>query len=245
MEKNLSKALVYLIPAPLHENGGASIPLYLLDAVKNCEVFFVENERTARRYLKQLWKDIIIDDYQWITIHKVENQVKQQFKHAVQKGKKIGIISEAGCPGIADPGQVLVDTAHRLGATVKPLVGPSAVLLALMGSGLNGQQFQFLGYLPIDVQPRIKKLKSLEEESARKNCTQVFIETPYRNNRLLETILKTCRPQTMLSIACNLTGQDEYIATRAVKDWQQDLPDLHKQPAIFSLLAFSEERGSR
>ncbi len=245
MEKAANKSIVYLIPSLLHEAAGNTIPFSILEAVQQCEIFFVENERSARRYLKQLWKDMVIDDYTWVTMHKVEKQVKQQFKHAVEKGKIIGIISEAGCPGVADPGQILIETAHQLGALVKPLVGPNAILLALMASGLNGQQFQFTGYLPIDIPQRMKRIKALEEESARKNCTQLFIETPYRNNRLLETILKTCQPDTLLSIACSLTGPDEFIATRPIKNWKRDVPDLHKKPAIFSLLAVPAASGAR
>ncbi|HEX4956552.1 MAG TPA: SAM-dependent methyltransferase, partial [Lacibacter sp.] len=142
-------ALVYLIPAPLEDEHTEPIPAYVLTAIKECAVFFAENERTARRYFKKLDKAIVIDDYEWHTIHKAEQEVKQTFIHAVQQNKTIGIISEAGCPGIADPGQVLVEAAHELGATVKPLVGPSSILLALMASGMNGQQFSFAGYLPV------------------------------------------------------------------------------------------------
>ena len=229
---------LYLIPCYLDPESLAPLPAYILDAVKACQVFFVENERSARRYLKALWKEMVIDDYEWHTIHKAEEEVVAVFRHRLKEGKTIGLISEAGCPGIADPGQILTEAAHRAGATVHPLVGPSSILLALMGSGLNGQQFRFCGYLPVDAGGRAKALRDLEAESARLNCTQIFIETPYRNNQLLETLLATCRPGTRLCIAANLTGPGEYIKTRTVGEWKGGkLPELHKVPAIFCLLS--------
>lgn len=228
---------VYLIPAFIDEENLQTIPLYVLDAIKECNVFFVENERSARRFLKQMWKEMIIDNYEWHSIHKAELEVRESFKKALQRGMTIGIISEAGCPGVADPGQLLVDTAHQLGAPVKPLVGPSSILLALMASGMNGQQFQFTGYLPIDSAQRIKALKDLETESTKKLCTQLFIETPYRNNQLVEVICKTCHPNTRLCIAADITGQNEYIKTKSIAEWKKILPDINKRPAIFLLYA--------
>jgi 16S rRNA (cytidine1402-2'-O)-methyltransferase len=212
---------LYLIPCWLEEQVTAPLPAYLLEAVKACQVFFVENERSARRYLKVLWKDMPIDAYEWYPIHKAEEEVKTIFRAKLMEGKTIGIISEAGCPGIADPGQILTDAAHAAGATVKPLVGPSSILLALMGSGLNGQQFRFTGYLPVDNAARTKALKDLEAESQRLHCTMIFIETPYRNNQLLAAILGACRPQTRLCIAANLTGPSEYIRTMPIAQWKQ------------------------
>lgn len=229
-------ATVFLIPAPLEEESLQAVPAYVLDAIKQCTVLFAENERTARRYLKKLDKAIVIDDYEWYTIHKAENEVKQAFIQQIKAGKNIGIISEAGCPGIADPGQVLIEAAHVHGAIIKPLVGPSSILLALMGSGMNGQQFAFVGYLPIDEQQRKKKLLQLEEYSAKQQSTQVFIETPYRNNQLLETILKTCKPSTRVCVAANLTAANELIVTKTVADWKKEKPELHKQPVIFCLM---------
>jgi len=228
---------VYLIPTALDDENLQVIPAYILDAVKDCQAFFTENERTARRFLKKIWKEMVIDDYAWFTIHKAEQEVTDAFRQLLREEKNIGIISEAGCPGIADPGQLLVAAAHEAGATVRPLVGPSSILLALMASGLNGQQFQFVGYLPIDMAERVKALKELELDSKRKNCTQVFIETPYRNNPLLETIIKTCQPNTRLCIAANLTGASETVRTMRIMDWRKKMPDLHKQPAIFCLLS--------
>lgn len=233
----MKKPVVYLIPTLLHAEAIESLPVYILKAIQNCEVFYVENERSARRFMKLLWKEMVIDDYTWVTIHKAEKEVQQQFENHLRQGKNIGILSEAGCPGIADPGQILVKKAHQMNATIKPLVGPASILLALMGSGLNGQKFQFNGYLPIDNHKRVEKIREYEAESSLKNCTQIFIETPYRNNKLLESLARTCKPTTLISIAVNLTAPDEIITTRSAKDWKSNLPDIHKLPAIFSMLA--------
>jgi 16S rRNA (cytidine1402-2'-O)-methyltransferase len=229
-------ASVYLIPTVLAEGAMHCLPPYLLDAIKGCQVFFAENERTARRYFKSLWKEMVIDAYEWHTI-KGDAEITTAFIRCLQEGKTIGIVSEAGCPGVADPGQDLVQLAQQHGATVKPLVGPNALLLALMGSGLNGQQFQFVGYLPIETGERIKTIKAMEAESAAKNCTQIFIETPYRNNQLLETLVKTCRPQTRICIAADLTAATEMVHTKTAQQWKAALPQLHKRPAIFLLLS--------
>jgi 16S rRNA (cytidine1402-2'-O)-methyltransferase len=234
---------VFLIPSLLDENGVEAMPLYILDAIKKCQVLFVENERTARRYLKQLWKarrpgeQIIIDDYEWFAIAKAEEEVQNIFRSRLKERKNIGIISEAGCPGIADPGQLLVATAQEMNASIQPLVGPSSILLALMASGLNGQQFQFVGYLPIENLQRTKAIKELEAESLKRNCTQLFIETPYRNNQLTEALLKTCSSSTKLCIAVTLTGTNEWIRTKTIADWKKEKIDIHKRPALFLLHA--------
>jgi 16S rRNA (cytidine1402-2'-O)-methyltransferase len=233
-----SQSTIYLIPSVLHETATETIPAYVKDAVSQCQVFFVENERTARRFLKSIWKEMVIDNYTWVLIDKTNNVATlTAFNKQLKENKTIGIISEAGCPGIADPGQLLTDAAHAAGATVKPLVGPSSILLALMASGMNGQQFQFVGYLPIDTAQRRESIKELEAESARKNCTQVFIETPYRNNQLLETLIKTGKPTTKLCIATDITAPAEYIHTKTLAQWKANVPDLHKRPTIFCLLA--------
>lgn len=231
------KGTVYLVPSLLDENGIDAIPPYIIAAVKDCEVFFVENERTARRYLKQIWKEMVIDDYEWHTIHKAEEQVQGIFKQKLEQGKNIGIISEAGCPGVADPGQLLVAAAQQMNAEVKPLVGPSSILLALMASGMNGQQFRFVGYLPIDNLERIKAIKELEADSQKKNSTQIFIETPYRNNQLMEALLKNCKSSSKLCIACDLTGSTEWIKTKTIADWTKEELNIHKRPVVFLLLA--------
>lgn len=227
-------ATVYLIPSLLAEEGLNAIPSYITETIKNCQVFFVENERTTRRYFKQLWKEMIIDDYEWHTISDTP-QLSATFRQKLQENKIIGIISEAGCPGVADPGQALISIAQQTNAVIKPLVGPNAILLALMASGMNGQQFKFYGYLPIDNQQRIKVIKELEAESAKKDCTQIFIETPYRNNQLIEALLKNCSTVTKLCIAVDITGKNESIKTKTVIDWQKNVPDIHKRPAIFLL----------
>jgi 16S rRNA (cytidine1402-2'-O)-methyltransferase len=233
----MSAGKVYLIPTVLYEDALETIPAYLLDAVKDCSVFFVENEKTARRFLKKLWREMVIDDYQWFAIHKAEDAVKSKFLQALKAGKHIGIISEAGCPGVADPGQVLVEAAQQADAMVKPLVGPSSILLALMASGMNGQCFQFHGYLPIDSLERKKKIRELEADSQKRHCTQLFIETPYRNNPLIKDILDSCREETRLCIAVDITAPSETIRTRSVKQWKQQIPDMHKRLAIFLLQA--------
>jgi len=226
---------LYLIPSFLDEEGMDAIPAYVVAAVKQCQVFFVENERSARRFLKAMWREMPIDQYEWFAIHKAEEQVREIFLQKISESKTIGIISEAGCPGVADPGQILVEAAQRAGITVRPLVGPNAILLALMASGMNGQQFQFVGYLPIDAQARIKRIRELEAESAKTQATQIFIETPYRNRQLIEAMVKTCRPQTRLCIAVDLTGKGESIRTHSILEWKTKIPDIDKHPAVFLL----------
>jgi 16S rRNA (cytidine1402-2'-O)-methyltransferase len=235
-------ATVYLIPSLLSEEGLNAIPPYVVDAIKNCQVFFVENERTTRRYFKQLWKEMVIDDYEWHVVSDTSgmsdaSKASDIFRKKLKENKTIGIVSEAGCPGVADPGQALVAIAQEMNVAVQPLVGPNSILLALMASGMNGQQFHFSGYLPIDNLQRIKAIKDLESESAKKNCTQIFIETPYRNNQLIEAILKNCQPSTRLCIAVDITGKEEWIKTRTIAGWQKETPNIHKRPAIFLLYA--------
>ena len=185
---------------------------------------------------------MVIDDYEWFVADKTTIKLPAtgaSFRDKLKEGKNIGIISEAGCPGVADPGQQLIAIAHASGATVKPLVGPNSILLALMASGMNGQLFTFVGYLPIDNTEKIKAIREMENESAKKNCTQIFMETPYRNNQMLESLVKACKPSTRLCIAANITGSKEFIHTQSIEQWKKKLPDLHKQPAIFCLLSSS------
>lgn len=228
--------MIYLIPSFLSENAIETIPGYVIMAVKKCPVIFAENERTARRFLKAMDKEIVIDDFEWHTIHKAEQECVNVFKQKIKEGENIAIISEAGCPGIADPGQILVYEAQKLNIEIKPLVGPSSILLALMASGFNGQHFSFLGYLPIDHTDRIKKIKQIEEESSKRKCTQIFIETPYRNNKLFETILLICNSSTQLCIAAELTSANEFIKTKSIADWKKEKIDLNKKPVIFLLM---------
>jgi 16S rRNA (cytidine1402-2'-O)-methyltransferase len=227
--------MIYLIPSFLADDAVETIPPYVLHAIQNCKVIFAENERTARRFLKSMSKEIVIDDFEWFTIHKSEQEQINTFRQKIKEEKNIALISEAGCPGVADPGQILVREAQRMNVVIKPLVGPSAILMALMASGLNGQHFCFEGYLPIDNFERNKKIKSLEEESFKKYCTQIFIETPYRNNKLFETVLQNCKPLTQLCIASELTSPKEWIKTKTIAEWRIEKPNLHKKPVIFLL----------
>ncbi|MEO6905958.1 MAG: SAM-dependent methyltransferase [Ginsengibacter sp.] len=231
--------MIYLVPSFLSENSVETIPGYVISSVKNCQVIFAENERTARRFLKAMDKEIVIDNFEWFAIHKAEKEQITVFIQKIKEGKNIAIISEAGCPGIADPGQIFVFEAQKLNVEIKPLVGPCSILLALMASGFNGQHFCFLGYLPIDNLEKNKKIKQIEEESAKKKCTQIFIETPYRNNKMLETILLNCNPSTQLCIAAELTSENEFIKTKTVADWKKETIDLHKKPVIFLLMGNS------
>ena len=227
--------MIYLIPTFLSENAIETIPNYVLNAVKDCSVIFAENERTARRFLKVMDREIVIDHFEWFAIHKVEAEQIKVFKQKINEGKNIAIISEAGCPGVADPGQILVNEAQKLNQEIKPLVGPNSILLALMASGLNGQNFCFHGYLPIDNFERIKRIKELEEESVKKNCTQIFIETPFRNNKIIETILQNCKPSTQFCVASELTSSNEWIKTKTIAEWRKEKIDLHKKPVIYLL----------
>ena len=208
---------------------------------KRCQVFFTENDRTARRFFKKIWKEMVIDDYEWHSIHEITQEVISIFKKAIQEKKTVGILSEAGCPGIADPGQELVAIAQEMDATVRPLVGPNSILLALMASGMNGQNFHFHGYLPIKEPERTKTLRNLEDESRKSNSTQIFIETPYRNNQLVESMTKALHPSTLLSIAVDITSQNEWIKTKTIAQWKSKLPDIHKRPAIFCMLSSSKQ----
>jgi 16S rRNA (cytidine1402-2'-O)-methyltransferase len=226
---------VYLLPMLLHEEGFDSMPSDVLTWIQQCDAFFVENEKTARRYFKKLWKEMIIDDYTWHAIHKVENEQIHAFSQLLKQGKNIGILSEAGCAGIADPGQILVAAAQELGAIVKPYTGPSSLLLALMGSGMNGQNFHFHGYLPIDALERKKKIQALEADIKQTGVTQLFIETPYRNNQLFEAITQNCHPNTKLCVAMELTGPNEWIKTQSVANWKNSKPELHKKLVVFLL----------
>jgi 16S rRNA (cytidine1402-2'-O)-methyltransferase len=226
---------LFLIPVPLADEAAAkSFTPYLTDTINSLKEFIVENEKTARRFLKEAGlktpqSELTIHDY---GKHNRELGSGDFFK-GLQNGKDVGLMSEAGCPGVADPGAEIVEKAHRMGIKVAPLVGPSSILLALMASGFNGQSFTFHGYLPIDKILRSKKIKELEGISERSDQTQLFIETPFRNNSLLEEILKTAHPKTRLCIACDLTAGTEFVQTKIIAEWQKKVPELHKRPAIF------------
>jgi 16S rRNA (cytidine1402-2'-O)-methyltransferase len=232
---------VYLVPTVLSADALFSIPAYVTAIVQQLSVFYVENERTARRYLKSLDRNINIDNLQLLLMNENQPPDLAIAKKLLLEGKDIGILSEAGCPAIADPGHLVVQVAHSIDARVIPMIGPNSMLLALMGSGMNGQNFQFVGYLPIKPPERTKMIRELEQESEKKKQTQLFIETPYRNNQLLKDILDNCKDYTQVCIAADVTATTEYIKTKTVKEWKKQLPDLHKRPAIFLLYAGGKE----
>lgn len=229
----METATLYLIPVPITEEGLSSIPEEVKILTSSIKYFFVENTRTARRYLKRLNKDADIDAIAFSEINQHQEPDLSLLREWVQQKHAIGVMSEAGCPGIADPGSLIAAEAHRLGAIVKPLTGPSSILLALMASGFSGQYFRFNGYLPVKEPQRSKTIKELELICRQKNETQIFIETPYRNNQLLQDILKHCHPQTRLCIAANITSAHEMISTKTLAEWKKQIPDLHKQTVIF------------
>lgn len=235
----MSFGTLYLIPVPLSENAdGATFTLFAKQVIHVVDEYIVENTKTARRFLKLAGTPIPQDK---LILHDYGKHARQKsdislFFRSLLAGKDVGLMSEAGCPGIADPGAGLVAEAHRRGIRVVPLVGPSSIILALMASGLNGQSFTFHGYLPIDKQERTRRLKQLESDAQKHGQTQIFIETPFRNNQLLEEILRSCGAKTKLCVACNLTAADEWICSMPLAQWKGKQVDLHKKPAIFLIL---------
>jgi len=229
--------MVYLIPSILSPGGLPAIHPYTLQELNQCQVIFAEELRTTRRFLKSMDASINIDGFEWHEMQQGNADMAMHFKKAVGSKKNIAIISEAGCPGVADPGQSLVLIAHQLGCQVKPLVGPSSILLALMASGMNGQQFEFVGYLPIEQSQRLQKIKEIETHSLKRNSTVIFIETPYRNDTLWNTILQHAHVDTLLCVAKDLTGKEEFIKTATVAHWRKETITLGKVPVVFLLYA--------
>jgi len=226
---------LYLIPTTLGETDLNSVlPFGNLQIINNLKYFIVENLRSARRFLKQVNREINIDELTFFELNEHTNLLDlQQFIAPLLNGNDVGVLSEAGCPCTADPGAAVVEIAHKKGIKVVSLVGPSSILLSLMASGFNGQNFAFNGYLPIDKKARINKLKALENRVLTENQTQIFIETPYRNNQLLQDIIENLKPQTKLCIACELTTANEFIKTSQLSDWKKNKADFNKKPAIF------------
>jgi 16S rRNA (cytidine1402-2'-O)-methyltransferase len=228
---------IYLIPTILADNTADKIiSPQIIDTVKHLSYFIVENLRTARRYIKSICPELVIEQLTFVQIDKdaTPAQVQASLKPLIEKGIDAGIISEAGCPGIADPGAEVVKYAHQKNIKVVPFAGPSAIFLSLMASGFNGQQFAFNGYLPIEKRDRLQALRQLEKEMQQRNQTQIFMETPYRNNKMLEDLLATLHPETKLCIAANITSPEhEFIQTKTIQQWKGKLPDIHKQPAVF------------
>lgn len=226
---------LYLIPTTL----GASNPIEVLPysikkILEQVDHYIVENEKTARRSIKEVLPSKKQSALTLYPLNKfTNNSLLPAYLEACKNGIDVGLLSEAGCPGVADPGAEIVKIAHKMGIRVIPLVGPSSILLAMMGSGMNGQSFTFHGYLPIDKKERKQELKTLERISSERNQAQLFIETPYRNNKLLEDMLQVLHPSTRLCVACDLTLATEYIVTKPVNDWQKTKIDLHKRPTMF------------
>ncbi|MCP9746734.1 SAM-dependent methyltransferase [Lacihabitans sp. CS3-21] len=225
---------IFLLPMLLAENTHQIVLTpYALESLKTLKVFFVENIKTTRRFISSLKAGIVIDDLQFIEINQ-NSDFEELFVILNELDQDAGIISEAGCAGVADPGALVVEVAHQLGLQVKPLVGPNSILLALMASGFNGQSFAFNGYLPIKDDERAKKLRALEREALQKKQTQIFMETPYRNNQMLTAIVNNLNPNTRLCIAADITSETEFIKTQSIESWKRKgLPDLNKRPAIF------------
>ncbi len=228
-------ATLYLVPNVLADGNWQNVlPAQVFSILSETRFFIVENIRTTRRFMKQINRDIDIDACTFYEINKrTDPKDLPRFLSPLEDGNDVAVISEAGCPGVADPGADVVRIAHQKGLKIVPVVGPSSILLALMASGLNGQNFAFRGYLPVKPHERSKELAVLDKRIKSQKQTQIFIETPYRNNQLAEDILKTCSPSTLLCIAANITGEKELIQTKSVQQWKGKLPDLHKQPTIF------------
>lgn len=231
-------AALYLLPVTLGDTPTDQVlPPYNAEVIRCIRHFIVEDLRSARRFLKQVDRSIVIDELTFYPLNKHTSPAEVAgYLRPLQEGMPMGVLSEAGCPAVADPGADVVALAQARGLKVVPLVGPSSILLAVMASGFNGQSFAFQGYLPVEPGERVKRLKALESRAYAEDQTQLFIETPYRNDKMLADILQHCRPQTRLCIAANLTCPDEYIRTLTVREWKQyRLPDLTKVPCIFLL----------
>jgi len=228
---------MYLIPASLgSDKTNYFLPDLVFSIINKIDYYIVENERTARRYLIKLGIKTPIDDLQFYILDKhTDPNEKVKFLDPARHGNNMGVISEAGTPGVADPGADIVEIAHRENIRVVPLVGPSSILLALMASGLNGQNFAFTGYLPIQKNEKTQKIKQLEMRSGKENQSQIFMETPYRNQKMLDDLFKTCLPQTRLCIATDITMDSECIKTKTIAEWKANPPDIHKRPTIFIL----------
>lgn len=235
MESKKIESGLYLLPVTLGETSIEQVlPAYNKEIILGIKHFIVEDVRSARRFLKKVERSINIDELTFYPLnkHTSPEDISGYLKPLVE-GHPMGVISEAGCPAVADPGADVVAIAQRKNLKVVPLVGPSSIILSVMGSGFNGQSFAFHGYLPIEPNERAKRIKALEQRVYSENQTQLFIETPYRNHKMMEDIIRNCKPQTKLCIAANITCEGEFIKTKTVKEWQGKLPDLNKIPCIF------------
>ncbi|MFB0948072.1 MAG: 16S rRNA (cytidine1402-2'-O)-methyltransferase [Spirosomataceae bacterium] len=233
MDSSSNPPKIYLIPTVLAPDTQLlTLSPQVLEIIPKLKKFYVEDIRTARRFISSLKLGIDIPSLVFFELNKKTPEEKV-FKQMNREKQSIGVMSEAGCPGVADPGATAVKIAHRLGWKVVPIVGPNSMLLALMASGFSGQSYAFNGYLPIEKDKRVTEIKRLEELALTKRQTQLFMETPYRNNQVMESLLQHCNPDTSLCVAMNITSDDEFIKTKTVAEWQLDLPDLHKKPTIF------------
>lgn len=235
----MEKGRLFLIPVTLGEiNPLEVLPISVKKVIEVVDHYIVENEKSARRFIKSIHPGKSQPSLQLSTLNKfTEPSELPTFLKPCHEGTHVGLMSEAGVPGVADPGSQIVAMAHEQGIRVQPLVGPSSILMAMMSSGMNGQSFAFNGYLPIDKHDRRKRIKQLESLSLRENQSQALIETPYRNNKLIEELLTALHPETRLCIACDITLPTEYIRTFSVKKWKQNIPDIHKRPALFIIHA--------
>jgi 16S rRNA (cytidine1402-2'-O)-methyltransferase len=230
-----TKGKLYLIPTRLGDNPPLEVlPISIKKIIEDIDYYIVENEKTARRFIKRISPNKSQPSLKLQVLNKYTTEAERNtYLNACLEGVSMGLLSEAGCPAIADPGADIVNLAHQMDIRVVPLVGPSSIILALMASGMNGQSFTFNGYLPIDKSERKSKIKALERLSSEHNQSQIFIETPYRNMTMLEDLIKTLHPNTRICVACDLTLPTEFIKTKMAKDWKYNTEDLHKRPAIF------------
>ncbi|MBT3621442.1 MAG: SAM-dependent methyltransferase [Flavobacteriales bacterium] len=233
----MNKGKLYLIPTILSEDSQeAVLPITITNHIKEINVFIVENLRTARRYIKKIYREKDIDNTTFYSYGKHDNlSLEEDFLPHILNGENVAILSEAGLPCVADPGSKVVEYAHDFQIEVIPLVGPSSILLALMASGMSGQNFAFTGYLPIDKKERNRTIKNLESVAKKSGQTQIFMETPYRNHQLLDTLKAQCNNKTKLCIAANITSSNEFIQTKTIEEWKYTKVDIHKQPTIFLL----------
>lgn len=228
---------LYLIPVPIAEGALHTLPAEVATHTARLRFYFAENARTARRFLRSLHAGLVLEEVTISEIDKHTGTDVATLKKWLKEGKEVGVLSESGCPGIADPGADIAAVAQAMGAEVLPISGPSSILLAIMASGLNGQSFAFNGYLPVKDPARSQEIKAMENTSRKKNQTQAFIETPYRNEVLLADLLKNCDSNTRICIAKNITGTDAYIKTKTAAEWKKAIPVIGKVPAVFLLLA--------
>lgn len=229
------KGKLYLIPTTLGDTEPLEVmPISVKKVIEHLDFFIVENEKSARRFIKKITPTKSQPSLELLLLDKYSNDIEiQNYLNACDKGESVGLLSEAGVPAVADPGASIVKLAHEKGIQVVPLVGPSSILMAMMGSGMNGQNFAFNGYLPIDKSDRKRAIKELEKISRDKNQSQIFIETPYRNEKMLDDLRATLSPDTRVCVACDITLPSEYIKTFTVKEWKNIKTDLHKRPTIF------------